>query len=361
MESIAAPVDVLRYRHGAHQMNNVHDHASRTELVRRIALLRAKAAPAMKGAGPFFVPDDLMLSDEAQAIGIFSEAQLFGGVAPFHFIGTKIISHGLVQADGPAPPGWAHGLAAAMGDAVLHGFSVFCAADAQTAGRLLLAHGPVRLKDVEGVSGRGQIVIETPDALDEAVLTFDPARLAASGLVVEENLAQVITYSVGTVQMFGQSIAYWGTQRLTLDNHGDQVYGGSHLHCVRGGFADLLALDLAPELSEVIEKAVRYDHAAFAAYPGLMASRRNYDVAVGCDGHGRQRIGVLEQSWRPGGASGAEIAAFEAFAADPNRSTADMATVEIYGEVDVAPPAAALYFSGIDPVAGPMTKYAMEI
>ena len=45
-----------------------------------------------------------------------------------------------------------------------------------------------------------------------------------------------------------------------------------------------------------------------AAFPGLFASRCNYDVVTGADGVGKHHSGVLEQSWRAGGASGAEIA-----------------------------------------------------
>ncbi len=99
----------------------------------------------------------------------------------------------------------------------------------------------------------------------------------------------------------------------------------------------------------------------FEAYPTLFASRRNYDVAFGRNGRGAQRIGVLEQSWRPGGASGAEIAAFEAYARDPDLASVTCATMEVYGDLAAAPAHATLYYDGIDPVAGPLTKYAITL
>jgi hypothetical protein len=34
--------------------------------------------------------------------------------------------------------------------------------------------------------------------------------------------------------------------------------------------------------------------------------------------------------------------------------------MEVFGEVDAAPPHATLYYSGVDPVTGPLTKYAVE-
>ena len=96
-----------------------------------------------------------------------------------------------------------------------------------------------------------------------------------------------------------------------------------------------------------------------AEFPGFFASRRNYDIAQGSDAQGRRRSGVLEQSWRLGGASGAEIAALEAFRADPNLQSVRAATVELYGEGHPPPPRAVVYFEGIDPTVGPMTKFAM--
>ena len=45
----------------------------------------------------------------------------------------------------------------------------------------------------------------------------------------------------------------------------------------------------------------------------FFASRRNYDVVAGLDARGQRRCGVLEQSWRVGGASPAELVALAAF------------------------------------------------
>ncbi|WP_334183952.1 DUF3182 family protein [Novosphingobium sp.] len=344
---------------------NRHDRESRAELTRRLATLcdggvtGVTGEDGMHGAGNFFVPDDTMLVRQATEMGIFGEEQLFGGVVPERFMATKIVSHGLPFEDSPAPACWNRGLAADLKDTVLRGFSVFSSTDAQSAGRLLLEQGPIRLKDVDATSGQGQTVVEDGAALDAAIAAIDPEVLQRSGLVIEENLVDVKTYSAGVVRLFGRSIAYWGTQQLTLGNDGEEVYGGSRLHVVRGGWNELEASGLTGELAEVVVKARRYDRACFAAYPRMFSSRRNYDVATGRDARGRMRIGVLEQSWRAGGASGAEIAAFEAFAADPSRTGVEAATVEVHGVVGAAPPGAAVYFSGIDPVVGPMSKYTV--
>ena len=91
----------------------------------------------------------------------------------------------------------------------------------------------------------------------------------------------------------------------------------------------------------------------------MYASRRNYDVAQGRDGTGDVRSGVLEQSWRLGGASGAEIGALEAFRADPSLEVVRAKTREIYGEAPEVPAAAVVYYSGVDARVGALTKYAL--
>ena len=69
---------------------------------------------------------------------------------------------------------------------------------------------------------------------------------------------------------------------------------------------------------------------------------------------------MLEQSWRIGGASGAEIAALEAFRASPELRVARASTVEVYGEgATPPPPDAIVYFRGTDEQVGPITKYAL--
>ena len=69
--------------------------------------------------------------------------------------------------------------------------------------------------------------------------------------------------------------------------------------------------------------------------------------------------GVLEQSWRAGGATGAEIAALEAFQADPARRVVRASGFEIFGPCEAPPPGAVVYFSGVDDQVGPLTKYTI--
>ncbi|RYY05285.1 MAG: DUF3182 family protein, partial [Alphaproteobacteria bacterium] len=282
-----------------------------------------------------------------------------GGVVPAMFIGTKSITHGLVDEHAARPDEWSSDMVRLMGDAALPGYTAFDHADAAKAGRLLLAKGPVRIKDVCGKAGLGQTVVRSAAELDAALALEDADDLARCGIVLEENLTDVVTYSVGLVELGGETISYWGSQNLTSDHKGREVYGGSDLSVVRGGFAELTKLDLPDHLAQVIRCAAIFDEAAHAAYPDIILTRRNYDVIEGADAAGVRRIGVLEQSWRVGGASGAEIAAFEAFHAEPDTTQVRCSTVEAYDLV-TPPVGATVYYRGEDPVVGTMTKYAVR-
>src|SRR5690606_25164299 len=127
------------------------------------------------------------------------------------------------------------------------------------------------------------------------------------GLVLEEDLNEPATFSVGQIVVAGQTASYVGTQHLTRDNYGETVYGGSTLDVVRGDYTQLTLLKLSEKERLAISQARKYEEAAFACFPELLLSRRNYDIAQGINASGDFCSGVLEQSWRIGGASGAEI------------------------------------------------------
>ena len=134
----------------------------------------------------------------------------------------------------------------------------------------------------------------------------------------KEDRRNVDTLSVGRIALDPLRIAYCGIQRTTTDNEGRSVYGGSDLICVRGGWEALDTLPMPPEVRAGVAKAKLYDD-AMTAYPGFVASRRNYDVGRGIDREGRLRSGVFVSSWRIGGASPAELLALTEFMQTPPR------------------------------------------
>jgi hypothetical protein len=358
----AALAGIALFDPDGHNPGNLHDQASREMLVSRLAaLLRLPVIDVVQDAedvGPdvLLVPRDTLIGEDMISRTVFTAGNLLGGRVPHRFIATKAITHGLIDRFATCPAGWSIAMAERLGDAALDGYTAFSVTEAIEAGRRLLERGPVRVKDVLAKAGLGQTVVDTPRSLAAAIANQDEAQIAAFGIVLEENLLGVETYSVGTLSVGGLRISYVGDQRETTDHKGREVYGGSRLRCVRGDLDRLTHLGLTTEAVEAVRCAAVFDDAAQRAYPDLVLTRRNYDVLAGKDARGRRRVGVLEQSWRVGGATGAEIAALEAFAASPELTSVETATVEVYGLADVGPDDV-VYFRGEDPKVGPMTKY----
>lgn len=346
-----------------------HDYASRAHAGARLAELLGYAYGGDYGADDgsahdgsaghaYFLPDETLIGDDAERLGVRSAADLFGGVAPHAFVATKAITHGVVSADARRPRGWSPTLAPLLDDVVLYGFTAFARDDARDAARRVLSRGRARLKRVIGIGGAGQSVVADVDEFEAALATIGDDELALHGVVVEQNLEEAVTYSIGRLHVGARGIAYYGTQRSVRNHHGHDVYGGSDLVVVRGGGDALRRLDMPALAREALARADRYDAAIAREFPGFFASRRNYDVACGRDADDAIRIGVLEQSWRFGGASAAEIAALHAFEHDARLQIVNASTHEVYGDVEL-PAQAIVSFRGDDPQAGTMTKYCM--
>jgi hypothetical protein len=350
------------------QRGFVHDHerVTRAGIAKRLAALKGfdyagAFEPVTRYPGAvYFVPNDTLVGiDRVRELGIRSEHDLFGGVVAAAFVATKAITHPLVRPDAYAPEGWSHFFPRRVENAVLAGFAAFTREDVHRAGLRLLEHGPVRVKPASATGGHGQSVVHDADGLEAVIAVMNTAELSSRGVVLEQNLTDVTTYSVGQVRVADLVASYCGTQRLTRDNRGADSYGGSDLVVARGDFDALLRLDLSEAVRLAIAQAQAYDRAAMETYPGMFASRRNYDIAAGLDHARRRRSGVLEQSWRVGGASGAEVAALEAFQGDPALAVVRASAIEVYGGTETPPPAAIVYFRGVDPQVGPITKYTL--
>lgn len=353
--------------YSVHKNEPEHERVCHIEIGRRLSLILGRpfggyhnGALHSTGAQPYLIATDTIIgADQAHALGITDETLLFGGVAPYPFMPTKAITHPVYDPDANAPAGWSYKFADYVQQVVLAGYTVFGHADALRAGNILLNQGPVRVKPVRGKAGRGQFVVRDAHALKTALMDIDPDELSQYGLVLEEHLENVNTYSVGQVRVGGLVASYVGTQRLTVDNQGEDVYGGSELIVTRGDYPALFSLSLPNEMMLAAAQAQLYDRAASVSFPEFFASRRNYDVAHGVDAHGRMRCGVLEQSWRPGGASAAEVLALETLHARPDINTVQAATLETFGNAEEIPSRAVELFNGEDRDIGHIRKYVM--
>lgn len=357
----------LRLRHGEGSID--HTAEGFRGLAKRLAgILGCGFADAPCGrdaeraanSGHYFVPDITLVGRHpAASLGIRGETDLFGGVVPAGFVGTKAITHRLPRPGAPAPLEWSPRFAEGVASVVLDGFTAFTLEEARRAGTALLRRDKVRVKPANADGGRGQSVVADVQALNAALERLGSDDLARFGVVLEQNLADPVTYSIGRVTVGGCTFSYWGTQRTTRTGTGKSAYGGTRLRARRGGFDAVLAQAVLPAgARQAIECARLYDALADQCFAGIVASRRNYDVVEGVDANGHLRTGVLEQSWRIGGASGAEIAALEALRADADLAGVEAACVEAYGNRIDQPDNAWTYFDGHDDQGEPLRKFA---
>ena len=167
-----------------------------------------------------FVADETLLAPEARQLGIESADDLLGGVVPFPFVRTKVITHSLVGDNAERPEGWSDVFAARIRDVVLPGYTAFSARDAERAAAMLLADGCVRVKKPLAAGGWGQRRLQTGAELTAVLETLPAGELRECGLVLETDLADVTTLSIGQVMLDDMTMTYHGTQRLTTDNTG---------------------------------------------------------------------------------------------------------------------------------------------
>ena len=279
----------------------------------------------------YFLPTQTIVGpDAARELGIKGPEDLWGGYVEHDFICTKAISHGLLNKNASAPEGWSPLFSERVRNVVLDGVSVFSLADALPAATHMLHNGPMRIKPIHACAGRGQEVIKSLDQFERLLARPDCAQQFEEGVVLEQDLHEVVTHSVGQSFIGDKVLSYCGDQYLTEDGMGEQVYGGSNLLVVQGGYDELLALELPDDVRLAIEQAQVFDSAANEAYPEFYASRRNYDIAQGLDSKGTRRSGVLKQSWRMGGASSAEVAALQSFINHPQMRAIRVSSVETY-------------------------------
>src|SRR4051794_26965540 len=163
---------VVVYTADEHSYADTHEKLARVEIAKKLAALKEYAfageydATARYSGPVYFVPSDTLLGAEAAALRIRTEHDLFGGVVPYGFVGTKAITHPLLDPNADAPTGWSHEFGSRVHDAVLFGFTTFTRDDARRAAARLLERGPMRTKPAHATAGRDQTVVSDAAELE---------------------------------------------------------------------------------------------------------------------------------------------------------------------------------------------------
>ncbi|MEZ2721843.1 DUF3182 family protein [Paenalcaligenes hominis] len=315
--ALPSPADAITQQKLAQQLVHIFQHATK------------QAAPTSP-TKPYLLPLDTLLSTEAENLGVESIHDLYGGVVPYDFVKTKVLSHPLFHSSYSAPAGWHYGLGQTLLPYTLKGYSAFSVQDAFWTARGLIHDGPIRIKFAHAKASHDQFVCSHYQEVTDLLLQNRFEALLEQGVVIEEQLTDTTTYSVGQAEVAGMLISYIGEQSQTQNHEQLPTYGGTHLLAVQGGYEELSKVVNTPILVEAIALGQNYERCIQAAFPDFYASRRNYDVIHGTAWDGSDRLRVLEQSWRMGGASMAELLAISAFLDTPSLPSVQAWTQERY-------------------------------
>lgn len=267
------------------------------------------------GDGPYYVPFAAVNAELATAHNISGDGDLYGGIVQSPHHADKAILHTLATEDAEHPEWYSTEFAQSVSDVVLLGYTVFSQEDAVSAFRLMSEKSLcVRLKDPANTGGLGQHLIRSVADLYNALSMYGD-RLSQTGIVLEVDLHNHATITIGHVDIHGDRYSWYG-RPYDVQHEGAMRFGGNELTVTRGDIGSLFEQSTGPEEHLAIEQSMR----VFQAYDllGAKVSRITLDVVQGTTCRGMFVSGVTDPSLRPSASSAAEVRALEEFAAVPD-------------------------------------------
>lgn len=262
----------------------------------------------------YFVPFAAVHADLARERGVSGIGDLNGGVVRHLEHADKAILHMLPSRDAQRPPWYSPRFAQSVQDVALPGYTAFTIEDAVQAYGLMRSDGlTVRLKDPSNTGGLGQHFIGDEADLASILAQYD-TKLAKTGIVLEADLHNPATVSIGYVNIDG-AIYTWHGRPYDVNHDGMTRFGGNELTVVRGGLDMLRKHAKSPHDQLAVDQARR----VFDAYSllGTTISRATLDIVQGTSCSGTFLSGVTDPSLRPSASSAGEIRAIEALTENP--------------------------------------------
>jgi hypothetical protein len=217
---------------------------------------------------------------------------------------------------------------------VLPGYTAFSAIDALSAYRSDLPYG-YRLKPPHLSDGHGQIAIEDEQHLQSLLEQMDDAFLREHGVVMEANLNDPQTISVGFARIGRDTysfIAHQKDDRVLEDGIERSRYLGANITAVRGNLDDLRLV--APHKDrEAVEKSAAFYNAYSHFNP--LATRLSFDCLSGYDNRGERYSGITDITGRLGGTCPAIMEAMRYFSQHPQERNVSAQVTLNYDPQDI--------------------------
>ncbi len=200
---------------------------------------------------------------------------------------------------------------------VLPGFACFSTSDAQSAFAHYEGNGfGLRFKVANESDGNGQFKVDDASHLQH--LLEEQRQALTEGIVLEANLHDPTTISVGYAQLGDQRYSFIAHQKNTPPNaEGQSKYLGAKVTAVRGSMEIFLSdQDMTLNDRLAVLKAVEFNRLYQQTFHPI-ASRLSYDVVLGLDDHGDILSGITDITGRVGGTCPALMLACMEFNQNP--------------------------------------------
>lgn len=265
-----------------------------------VAYLSADAGGGPKGENVYYVPPVTQARDNANKSYIEHVDDFYGLLVENIGHVHKAILHTTTSQS--VPSFYSHHFACSVSELVVPGLTVFTKEEALFAHKIMQnrAGKEVRLKYPDKSDGRDQFSIVNREHLAGILGSVDEREVVEKGLVLETNVRDVETVSVGYCVLGDQTYSFIALQKNDIaPEDGRDRYVGALVRVVKGNVSSLRSVAKNSKEEKAIEACVKFD--AQYSYFEPVASRISYDYLHGYDDKGNLMSGVTDITGRLGG------------------------------------------------------------
>jgi hypothetical protein len=255
-----------------------------------------------QGGDFYYVPAKTVEASDAIKLGIENSRDLYGAIASKRTATGKSILHPSVS--NITPDFYNPEFAELIQDLVLPGFVGFNPLDILKGYNFFSRSFPARLKLSNESDGLGQFPIQDKLHLEQIIEKIDPSIIAEEGVVLEPELQNPKTISVGFAQIGTKLLSFIAKQKNDVADDDGQLrnrYLGAVVTVVSGDLEQLQTIEGLSEIDlEAVTKCIQFNQ-HYQKNMDIIASRLSYDFLFGQNDQGQIFSGITDITGRLGG------------------------------------------------------------
>lgn len=261
-----------------------------------------KITPEMSA---YVVPAKTVDMETSARFNIRTVDDFYGTMVDSLFQVGKSILHPVVSG---APKFYSSSFAERVRNLVLPGCSAFSMDDLLRGYDRYAGNGfGLRFKQSNESDGLGQRSVTSRESLLKQAAVLDPRALCEEGVVLEADLLEARTISVGFARIGQDTFSFVAKQKNDMVGEKGTArsrYLGAQVLVVKGDIMELLLKGdcsfIGPDESRAVAKAVRFNR-IYQEEVRPLASRLSFDVLFGFTNHGDRLCGITDITGRLGG------------------------------------------------------------